>query len=60
VPNPKGGCIAIPKAYLSVVENNGGDLRMNHGGYAHHVEQGAAVGVRIGGRNGISGLCRHH
>ena len=42
---PKGGCIAIPRAYLSVVEANGGDVRMQAAATRIIVEKGAAVGV---------------
>lgn len=44
---PKGGCIAIPKAYLSVLEKNGGEVRVNAAVQNVIVEGGAAVGVRL-------------
>ncbi len=44
---PKGGCIAIPKAYLMVVEKYGGDVRLNAPVQKVIVENGAAVGIRM-------------
>ena len=44
---PKGGCIAIPKAYLSVLEKYGGEVRLSTDVKNVIVEGGAAVGVRL-------------
>ncbi|MBN1615375.1 MAG: NAD(P)/FAD-dependent oxidoreductase [Deltaproteobacteria bacterium] len=44
---PKGGCIAIPKAYLSVAEKHGGEIRLGADVKNITVEEGAAVGVRL-------------
>jgi phytoene dehydrogenase-like protein len=44
---PKGGCIAIPKAYLSVLQKHGGEVRLNAAVQNVIVEAGAAVGVRL-------------
>jgi len=44
---PKGGCIAIPKAYLSVLEKHGGEVRLNAKVKKIIVEGGEAVGVSM-------------
>lgn len=46
---PKGGCIAIPEAYLSVVKRNGGDILMNTAAARIIVKENVAVGVSIEG-----------
>lgn len=42
---PKGGCIAIPKAYLAVIRHHGGEVRLRAKVKNVIVEGGAAVGV---------------
>jgi len=42
---PKGGCIAIPRAYLSVLAKHGGEVRLNAAVQNIIIERGSAVGV---------------
>jgi phytoene dehydrogenase-like protein len=44
---PKGGCIAIPKAYLAAVEKHGGQCIVKAPVKKVIVENGTAVGVRL-------------
>lgn len=44
---PKGGCIAIPRAYLSVVEKHGGEIRLNTGVKQIIVRNDTAIGVHL-------------
>ncbi|MBN1613948.1 MAG: NAD(P)/FAD-dependent oxidoreductase [Deltaproteobacteria bacterium] len=44
---PKGGCIAIPKAYLMVLEKYGGEVKLNAAVQKIIVENGTAVGIRL-------------
>jgi len=44
---PKGGCISIPKAYISAVEKYGGKIKLGVRVAQVIVEGGAAVGVRL-------------
>lgn len=44
---PKGGNIAIPKAYISAIEKHGGEVRLNTKVNEVIVENNAAVGIRL-------------
>ena len=44
---PKGGCIEIPRAYLSVLEKHGGKVRLNAKVEKIIIEGGEAVGVSM-------------
>jgi len=46
---PKGGCVAIPRAYQQIIEDNGGEVRLNCPAGQILIEDGKAVGVRAGG-----------
>jgi len=44
---PRGGCIAIPKAYVSAMEKYGGNMRLNTKVKKVIVQNGEAVGVTL-------------
>jgi phytoene dehydrogenase-like protein len=47
---PKGGCIAIPKAYQNFIEKNGGEVSLNSPVEKIVIEDGKATGVVSGGQ----------
>ncbi len=46
---PKGGCIAIPKAYQKIIEAHGGEVRLDCPVDKIIIEDGKALGVIAGG-----------
>jgi phytoene dehydrogenase-like protein len=44
---PRGGCISIPKAYLSAIQKYGGEVRLRAKVVKILVDRGAAAGVRL-------------
>jgi phytoene dehydrogenase-like protein len=46
---PRGGCVAIPRAYQTIMENKGGETRLHCPAEKIIIEDGAARGVVAGG-----------
>lgn len=46
---PKGGCVAIPKAYQRIIEKNGGVVRLGLPAEKILIENGVAKGITAGG-----------
>ncbi len=44
---PKGGCLSIPQAYISILEKNRGVVRLNSRAHKVLIENGAATGVLL-------------